>query len=93
MAELDAKAQIQAQRMANEGHISHTDNLAAGVTPGWRLISENVAMSGSVQQAQVDLEGSPQHRANMVNPAFNQGGIAVVSANGAVWVVQELVQR
>jgi uncharacterized protein YkwD len=91
--ELGAKAQAQAQRMANERKISHSANLAAGVPAGWRRVGENVAMSGSIQTAQTALENSPEHRANMLNRAYNQVGVAVVNANGAFWVVQELVQR
>jgi uncharacterized protein YkwD len=91
--ELDAKAQAQADRMAKRGNIYHSKNLASGVTDGWSSIGENVAMAGSVQDAQAALEASPDHYANMTNAASNQVGIGVVSNNGVVYVVQVFVSR
>ena len=57
--ELNTKAQAQADRMANRGRIYHSTDLAAGVSPGWQLIGENVAVAGSIEQAQSALEASP----------------------------------
>jgi uncharacterized protein YkwD len=91
--ELDAKAVAQANRMASRGTIYHSKNLASGVSGGWQAIGENVALAGSVDQAQAALEASPGHYANMVNPAFNQVGIGVVSRGGVVYVVQVFVSR
>lgn len=91
--ELDAKAKAQADRMAQRGTIFHSANLAAGVTEGWTSIGENVALAGSVDDAQRALEASPGHYANMVNPAFNQVGIGVTVRNGITYVVQVFVSR
>ncbi len=91
--ELDAKAQGQADRMANRGTIFHSSNLAAGVTEGWTSIGENVALAGSVDEAQRALEASPGHYANMVNPVFNNVGIGVTVRNGVTYVVQIFVSR
>jgi uncharacterized protein YkwD len=91
--ELDAKAEAQADRMAKAGTIYHSKNLAAGVTGGWSSIGENVAMAGSVEEAQAALEASPGHYENMVNGAFNQVGIGVVVRNDVVYVVQVFVSR
>ena len=92
-AELDAKAKAQADRMAKKGTIFHSSNLAAGVTEGWSQIGENVALAGSVDDAQRALEASPGHYANMVNPAFNQVGIGITVRNGITYVVQVFVSR
>lgn len=91
--ELDAKAKAQADRMASRGTIFHSSNLASGVTEGWSSIGENVALAGSVDDAQRALEASPGHYANMVNPAFNQVGIGVTVRNGVTYVVQIFVSR
>jgi len=91
--ELDAKAEAQADRMAKAGNIYHSKNLAAGVTGGWSSIGENVAMAGSVEDAQAALEASPGHYENMVSGAFNQVGIGVVVRNDVVYVVQVFVSR
>ena len=92
-AELDVKARAQANRMARSGTIFHSTNLAAGVPGGWSSIGENVAMAGSVDQAQAALEASPPHYTNMTNGAFNQVGVGVVIRNGVVYVVQVFVGR
>lgn len=91
--ELDAKAKAQADRMAKKGTIFHSSNLASGVTEGWAQIGENVALAGSVEDAQRALEASPGHYENMVNPAFNQVGIGITVRNGITYVVQVFVSR
>lgn len=91
--ELDAKAKAQADRMASQGTIFHSENLASGVSAGWQAIGENVALAGSVADAQRALEASPGHYANMVNPGFNQVGIGVTVSNGITYVVQVFVSR
>lgn len=91
-AELDAKAEKQAQRMANAGTIFHSKNLAAGVSAGWASIGENVAMAGSLEDAQAALEASPGHYANMTGQ-FTELGLGVVTSNGVVYVVQVFVLR
>lgn len=92
-AELDVKARAQADRMARRGTIFHSTNLATGVSGGWTSIGENVAMAGSLEQAQAALEASPPHYANMTDRAFNQVGVGVVTRNGVVYVVQVFVGR
>ena len=91
--ELDVKAKAQADRMARRGTIFHSNNLASGVSNGWSAIGENVALAGSVDDAQRALEASPGHYANMVNPAYNQVGIGVTVRNGITYVVQVFVGR
>ena len=92
-AELNAKARAQADRMAERGRIYHSSNLAAGVSPGWRVIGENVAVAGSIEQAQTALEQSAGHLANMVNPQFTEVGVGVTVSRGRVYVVQVFVGR
>lgn len=92
-AELDIKAEAQAERMANRGTIFHSKSLQSGVSAGWTAIGENVALAGSVTEAQTALEASPGHYANMTNPVYNHVGIGVVARNGVVYVAQVFVGR
>jgi uncharacterized protein YkwD len=91
--ELDLKAQAQAQRMADANTIFHSANLVAGVSPGWQLIGENVAMAGSVRQAQAALEASAPHRENLLNWAYSEMGIGAVQKGNRVYIAQVFVQR
>lgn len=91
--ELDLKAQAQAQRMADANTIFHSTNLVAGVSPGWQLIGENVAMAGSVSQAQAALQASAPHRENLLNWAYNEMGIGAVQKGNTVYITQVFVQR
>ena len=91
-AELDVKAEKQAQRMANAGTIFHSKNLTSGISAGWTYVGENVAMAGSVEAAQAALEASPPHYENMTG-SFTEVGVGVVTKNGTVYVVQVFVQR
>jgi len=93
VGELDAKARAQADRMAKRGSIFHSTNMGAGVSPGWRIIGENVASAGSLEAAQAALEASPPHYQNLTNPAFNQVGTGVTVKNGVYYVVQVFVSR
>jgi uncharacterized protein YkwD len=91
--ELNTKAQQQADRMAKAGRIFHSANLASGVSPGWRLIGENVAVAGSVQAAEAALEKSSPHYANLTNRTFSQMGAGVTVKSGRVYLVQVFVAR
>ena len=91
--ELDLKAQAQAQRMADAGTIFHSASLPSGVSPGWQLIGENVAMAGSIPQAESTLEASPPHRENLLNPYFTEMGIGAAQKGNMVFVAQVFVQR
>lgn len=92
-AELDAKAQKQADRMANRGKIYHSKSLSSGVSAGWTMIGENVAVAGSIEDAQAALEASSGHYDNMVNPTFTEIGVGIALKNGSVYVVQVFVGR
>jgi uncharacterized protein YkwD len=88
--ELARVARGHAEEMAREGYVSHVNTAgqnplerarAAGVE-GFRLLAENIGASdeGSDRLEAVVREWlrSPVHRENLLNPAFNTTGIAVV---------------
>jgi len=91
--ELDLKAQAQAQRMANAGTIFHSASLTSGVSPGWQMIGENVAVAGSIPAAEAALEASPPHRENLLNPYYTEMGTGAVQKGSAMFVCQVFVQR
>lgn len=93
VAALDTKAQAQADRMASRGRIYHSTSLESGVPAGWSSIGENVASAGTIQEAQVALEASPTHYANLVDAGYTEVGIGVATRNGVVYLVQVFVGR
>jgi uncharacterized protein YkwD len=84
------KAVAWSEHMAEEGRLSHSV-LREGVPAGWRILGENVAYAGSVEQAMAALEASPPHLANLLNPAFKSIAIGVVERDGVVWVTEVFV--
>ncbi len=91
--DLDQKAQVQADKMAKKGRIFHSNSLSSGVNAGWSGIGENVAVAGSIEDAQAALEASAGHYENMTNGSYNEVGIGVSLKNGNVYVVQVFVAR
>jgi uncharacterized protein YkwD len=88
-----AKAQSQAQAMADQRRLFHSSNLASGITGGWTAIAENVAVAPTVAQAEQTLETSPNHRANLLGP-YNQVGIGIAQGgDGQVYIAEVMVAR
>lgn len=74
---LDLKADSWAQKMRNSCRISHS-NLRDGAPKNWMKLGENVGRGGSVNAIHVAYMNSPDHRANILDPSFNQIGAAAV---------------
>jgi uncharacterized protein YkwD len=100
--ELAAVARAHAQDMARRGYLAHESPegknaldrvTAAGVT-GFRLLAENIGQSNvggdRVEAIVVEWMRSHDHRENVLNPAFNAAGVAVVDAPGDETIVVEL---
>jgi uncharacterized protein YkwD len=51
--------------------------------------AENIALNGDVESAHVALMQSPLHRANILNPAFNVAGVAVIRNGELLYVTQD----
>jgi uncharacterized protein YkwD len=101
-SELAAVALAHAQDMARRGYLAHENpegqnplnrTVAAGVK-GFRLLAENIGSStvgGDRIEAIVSgWMGSHDHRENVLNPAFNSAGVAVVDAPDGRTIVVEL---
>ncbi|MCB1270919.1 MAG: CAP domain-containing protein [Microthrixaceae bacterium] len=77
---LDVKADAWAQQLRNSCRIWHS-RLADGAPPNWRKLGENVGMGGNVSQIHTAYMNSPGHRANVLDPSFDQIGTAAVWGN------------
>jgi uncharacterized protein YkwD len=100
--ELAAVARAHAEDMARRGYLAHESPegknaldrvTSAGVT-GFRLLAENIGQSNvagdRVDAIVVEWMRSHDHRENVLNPAFNTAGVAVVEAPGDKTIVVEL---
>lgn len=91
-----AIAAAHSQRMASAGTIFHNDSFFSAQTKsalGARTRGENVAMNTTMESTHLALMNSSGHRANLLNPAFNVVGFAVVrNANGVAFVTQNFIQ-
>jgi uncharacterized protein YkwD len=92
---LDAAAASHTVEMAARGelfHVSETSGTpidrarAAGIES--TDLAENVAMHGTLEDAQASLEASEAHLANMLGPRATHVGLSVVAAGGGVYVTQ-----
>jgi hypothetical protein len=94
---LTRAARAHAVEMAERQELSHqfegepalAQRLAANCTLHLDQAGENVAYAGSPQQAHESLMHSPPHRENLLNPAYNVAGIAVVRAGASLYVAQD----
>lgn len=87
-------ARRQAARMAAKLEIWHNPALAGEIV-GWLTIGENVGWSRTTAQ---DLHqafmDSPEHRENILWPAYNEIGIGeVVGADGRIFAAQVFAER
>ena len=93
---LAAAARAHAQRMAEQGTISHQlpgePNLlararAAGAHFTW--LAENVDQGPNPTAIHQSFMKSPQHRANILDPDMDSAGIAIVERNGQMFAVED----
>ncbi|HUN84292.1 MAG TPA: CAP domain-containing protein [Terracidiphilus sp.] len=95
----DALAEAARQhclRMAAEGPISHRyggepdlSDRAGQAGAHFSLIEENVALAPTAAEIHEAWMQSPGHRANLLNPAVDHVGIAVVAARGVLYAVAD----
>ncbi|MFI5315822.1 MAG: CAP domain-containing protein [Myxococcota bacterium] len=100
--ELAAVARAHAEDMARRGYLAHEspegknplDRVTAAGVSGFRLLAENIGQSSvggdRVEAIVVEWMRSHDHRENVLNPAFNTAGVAVVDAPGGETIVVEL---
>ena len=91
-------ARLKSQDMIDNDYFAHESEkygtpselvTAQGVT--YHYVGENLAVSGTVQQAHRGLMGSPGHRQNILNPKFRLIGIGIIKGKRGVTVSQEFI--
>ena len=98
---LTQAARAHAAAMARQQQLSHQLNGEPSLahrladTSDLRLdrAGENVALDSNAQQAEQHLLLSPTHRANLLNPAYNVAGFAVVRSGAYLYIVQDFAHR
>jgi uncharacterized protein YkwD len=81
-----------AEHMATDRQLGHNPSLTSEVS-GWSMIGENAAMGWSVAQVEAALMASPPHRANILQPLYNQVGVGVARAtDGSLWFTVDFMQ-
>src|SRR6202167_1086994 len=93
---LTAAARAHAQRMAEQGTISHqlpgepplpTRAKAAGARFSW--LSENVDEGQNAAAIHQSFMKSPQHRANILDTDMDSAGIGIAERNGQLFAVED----
>jgi len=86
-AELTAKAEAWADRMAATGCVCHS-RLTDGITVAWRRLGENVGRAPDLATMHQAFLASSGHRANLLDRGFQWVGVGVARAGGQVWVAE-----
>lgn len=89
-------ARLKSQDMIDNDYFAHESakygapsELVAAQGVSYHCVGENLAVSGTVQQAHRGLMGSPGHRQNILNPQFRLIGIGIIKGRRGVTVSQE----
>ena len=89
---LTAQAQLQADRLAANGQLSHSPSgeLVWWVQQGWTAgVAENVATADTARHAHEAVAFSAPHLANQLNPGHRGFGVAVRrGSDGRVYTVE-----
>jgi hypothetical protein len=95
----DAATQVSegwSVHMAMTNELAHNDAWFSPETrsrAGAKAVGENVAYNADLADAHRRLMASPGHRANILDPRFQQIGIgAVRGPNGSWWITQDFLQ-
>jgi uncharacterized protein YkwD len=94
---LSQAARIHAQAMVEAGELSHrfegepslVERLASATRLQLDQEGENVALDLDAEDGHQHLMLSPPHRANLLNPAYNVIGLAVVRGGDRLYIVQD----
>ena len=84
-ADLNRAAGNHNRPMAARGVLSHSD---LGKICCFRAAGENVAYGASPAAVHEMLMASPAHRANILNPQYEEAGFGAYWRNGALWVTE-----
>lgn len=89
-------AEAWSVHLAVTGQLAHNDDWFTPQAKDRALaktVGENVAFNGDLTDAHRRLMNSPLHRANILNPRFQQIGVGTVQdGTGAWWVTEDFVE-
>jgi len=85
--ELVEPARAQAQRMIDADRIFHTSDLGS-IIDGWKALGENVGRGGNIDSLHQKFMDSPDHRENLLNPAWDGVGVGVIWSGNVPYVVE-----
>jgi len=89
IARISDLAKRHSLKMARNSDLFHTKDPAATYLEGvrWHTWGENVGVTGgSVADLQAAFMRSSGHRANILNPAFDNVAVGAVRRDGILWV-------
>ncbi len=92
--ELTAQARSWSASMAAADHLSHSPNIAAGISAPWTILGENVGVHGvdDVAQLHAAFVASPGHYQNLVDARYGYVGVGVVvTENGKIWTTHRFM--
>jgi hypothetical protein len=89
--ELTGLAQGWSEHMAATGTLSHSPNMASGVSSDWTKLGENVGYGPNNDLIWGGFLGSPNHYANLTDPAFTHVGIGVAWSGGTQFVTHRFM--
>jgi uncharacterized protein YkwD len=92
-------ALAHARQLADHAELAHRfdgepelDQRVGATGVRFNAVAENVAVANTAEEAHLALMNSPGHRANILNPAYNAGGIAVVQRNKSLYVTEDFAR-
>ncbi len=89
--DLDQVARSWAATIGN-GKLRHADDLSIGLDAEWRKLGENLGRGPAPLPVHQALMLSTSHRANLLDPAFTQIGVAVINTDVGMLVVERFRQ-
>lgn len=90
--DLQRLADRQSHAMARRRREFHSSGLERKIR-GETQVGENVTAAPNVETAHAGWMASSHHRANILNPAFNQVGFAAVKRDANLWLTEVFVAR
>lgn len=91
--DLDSLADQHSSQMAAAGHPFHNYDLPNQAPADWLAIGENVGRGRTCEAVTQALLASPPHRANILDPGYNQLGIGIVTSGGQIFVTEVFMKR
>jgi hypothetical protein len=80
------------QTMARAGQLFHDPNLTKLAPSRWQALGENVGTGPTCDAIAQAFMNSPEHRRNILDPAFTTVGVGVVDSDGGtVWVTEDFM--